>query len=119
MRNIEFKIRLSESEHARLKKAADDCGLQLADYARYSIFGPSGTRRVPYQAQLKDALYALARISDNINRCMKAVHRAEKAGMLDKHQLKAMHDVIRGALAEWQEPREKWQATLRNFGNDR
>jgi hypothetical protein len=115
MRNIEFKVRLSPDEHDRLIKAAEECGLRRADYVRYSLFGPSGSDKVPYYRELKEILFTLSRLGDNVNRCMHAIHRSEKKDTLSPAQFKAMHEAIETGLKEWVEPKKTWLRLLKEL----
>ena len=116
LRTIEFKVRLTEAEHARISQGAEDCGLRRADYVRYSLFGPAGSDKVPFHKHLKEILFALSRLGDNVNRCMHIIHRAEKNGTLNAAQFKAMHEAITAGLEQWKAPKKTWLRMLRELG---
>lgn len=118
MRNIEFKVRMSPAEHAKMVAAAEACGLDYAPYCRYLIFGPSGSDKIPHQDRLSKIAYDLSRISDNINRAMYALHRAEKSGLLSAAEFVEMQTVLEESLPAFSEPRAKFLALLKEFKKD-
>jgi hypothetical protein len=104
MRDKNFKIMMTARELDQVRDMAHEQRVTAADLGRFLIIGPNACQRLPSAAALREIAMVLARISDNINRCQKAIHTAKLAGTLDTEQFDYMSRAIALGHKDWTEP---------------
>lgn len=93
----EFKMKLTEPQHKKIKSEAGDLGLSMQDYGRFSLLGFNGQGKVPH---LSDISYNVGKMSVNVNQIAKACNTAKYKTDISDDVLSEFTDTIKTYLAK-------------------